>query len=101
MIVLENICQWWRVARSCAALSKLRVEGSVTMDRYQDEMGPATALLFLDKARGDVPLIALELCSQRGRPLGPGLLCNQRGLISDTLRVSTVCSDFKDGRQYS
>lgn len=71
------------------------------MDRYQDEMAPATAFLSLDKACEDIPLIALELCSQPGRPLGPALLCNQRGLISGTLPVSTVCSDFKDGRQYS
>lgn len=101
MIVLENICQWWRVARSCAALSNLRVEGSVIMDRYQDEMAPATAFLLLDKAREDTPLIALELCSQRGRPLGPALFCNRRRLISGTLRVSTVSSDVKDSRQES
>lgn len=50
------------------------------MDRYQDEMAPATALLFLDKAPEDIPTIALELCSRRDLPPGPALLCNQREL---------------------
>lgn len=51
------------------------------MDRYQDEMAPATALLFLDKAPEDIPVIALELCQVR-------LSCAIRGnFISSTLPV--------------
>lgn len=44
------------------------------MNRYQDEIAPATVLLLLGEAPEDMPLIALELCDRRGLAMCPALL---------------------------